>query len=195
MKRKSSTYVQSKRIRKSYSKPRAAIANKSGDTKSKSFATTATIGNGYFTLTNIDTGGNNENRIANRIYIRNVKVQLHYAPTSTGVAFRVMLVQSRQGNLAGTNGDSDAPSYGGRSESDKYKVLHDQLYPCQLPSVNVGATVVDFSANFNTMVRYKGSTNNDYNMDQPIYLWVIGYGATITGTPIDGHAQIYFNDV
>lgn len=193
MGRKDASYF-IKRYKTSYRKS-APSANKTGDTKSKSFATTAGIGNGYFTLTNIQTGGTNEERIANRLYIRNIKVQSHYLPTSTGVAFRVMLVQSRVGNLAGTNGDSDAPSYGGRTETDKYRVLHDQLYPTQLPAVNQGSTVVDFNVKVNRMVRYKGSGSTDYNMDMPIYLWFIGYGSTIATAQIDGHAQIYFNDV
>lgn len=150
----------------------------------------------FVELTRIDTGGEYDKRIGNNIHIRNVHVQLSTRFTTTTLgSFRVMLVQSKQGVLAGTAGATNAPSFNGDANHNCYKVFHDMIYSWQYGSDDQAQTV-QFNAKINQNLKYKNEVGTNYECDKPMYLWIISQTPFGPSTSIHyGRAQLYFSDV
>lgn len=105
-----------------------------------------------------------------------------------------MLVQSKQGDLAGADGSTDAPTFGAEANHDAYKVLHDQLYSWQYGDDD-NATIVDCKVKVNQGIRYKDQGSTAYSCDKPVYLWFISQTPLVLANIVQGRYQIYFDDV
>lgn len=156
----------------------------------------------YKTLTNITTGGEYDRRIGNKVFIRNIRGSIALRLSSTYNLYRFMIVQSKQGMLAGTDGVTDSPGAFGLVDTNKYKLLHDELFS---GNVSAGGGIAisqpfvtrDFNVKVNSLVKYKQQSGSNYECDKPIYLWVMPItNDTATGPDIcQGAATVFFSDV
>jgi len=174
---------------KAYKQPKAEI-------KWSNFAFNSGLADYYNTVTdNINTAGERNGRIGNKIFVRNVHVQFGARSRTTLLgSFRVLLVQSKQGMLTGTNGSTDAPAWDGEANHDAYRVLYDKYHTFQYGD-GEQSTIVDFKCKVNQEVRYKDVGGTSYNCDSPIYLWVKSETALVAADVYKGRYQIYWDDV
>lgn len=201
MKRKSSTQ---KAVLKRYKTIRPRMnANVSGETKFFLTAMNSSVVPNYKTLTNITTGGEYDRRIGNKVFIKNIRWTAALRLSSTYNLYRIMIVQSRQGMLAGADGVTDSPGAFGLVDSNKYRLLHDELVTGQAAlsvsgvAINTPFTIAQGNVQVNRLIKYKQQSGSNYECDQPIYFWCMPIANdTLTGPDIfQGSATVYYNDV
>jgi hypothetical protein len=176
--------------------------NKTGETKQKLTGLFRSVIPAYFTCTNIEGGAEYDKRIGNKIYLKNMRVHLAVRATSTYNLFRVMVVQSKQGMLAGTDGVTDSPGAHGLIDSNKYKLLWDKLYSSNVTggagtAISQPFVAINFNVKINSLLRYKQEPFTNFECDKPVYIWVMSItNDTATGPDIvSGSASLFYNDV
>jgi len=173
----------------------SVIKHPRAEIKWKNFPFSAGTTDFYLTVTDIDTGGEYDKRIANNIHAMNLQVQFRSIGTTTVYgAFRVMVVQSKQGMLSGSGGSGDAPSFDTEANHNAYKVLYDQAYTYKT-GADDQSQIVQFNAKINQAIRYKVESGVVYTCDKPIYLWIISSTPGVATSQHYGRAQLYFSDV
>ena len=129
----------------------------------------------YFGLYEVEAGAEFNKRDGNKIYLRNVRIQLAIKATSTYNNFRIMVVQSKQGMLAGGYGSTDSPGIYGLADCNKCRLLYDELHSSNVTG-GAGTVItqpfmtVNLNVKIASVLRYKQGSYNNFECDKPVYV-------------------------
>lgn len=172
--------------------------NASGEVKWTSSAITSDAVVMFSRLSAIDTAGERNGRIGNKVYLTDIHIQgaVKYAGSGAGpITMRMMVVQSKQGELAGSGGATDAPTLWGEANHDAYRVLYDRIVPVQYGDSDL-VTPINIRCKINTLLRFKKYPHGEFDADRHIYFWLRSNNeASIGGTVVNLRGQLYWRDV